>query len=795
MLVGREDGEYHDKIGSIESMWKWKQEPDRKKLILSVMSVQVVLLVIYSMIVIAGYSSYQPLVFSENDMQLYTTGGDVETGNYTDTSFEEVKAVVTPAISLKKGVYYMQASLRGQGPIKGGLLYDQPRNGKELFNNNEFRVRPEKGQISFRVRIDEDSPVRLKIRLTGDAVPGDYIQLLDVHVTPSKVTWLYRIFCLAAFLLTLDLLVWGYHRFYKKWSKKQQAIGIVLIVTALFTSLPFFQQGLVPAVDLMFHLQRIEGISQGLLSGQFPVRIHPGWLDGHGYASSIFYGEILMYPSAILRMVGFTVEEAYKFYMFFINGMTVAIAFYAFHKITRNELAAMAGSILYAGNLYRLECLPQATVGRCGAMMFYPLVLAGFYLLFTEDVDSKEYKKIWGYLTLGFTGILMTHMLSGLMVAVYAAVACLLMLKKVFRRNTLLELLKAAGAFILINLWFLVPFLGYMFSEKLLINSKMEDAIQEGADYYALLEDFAQEGKNLYHLVMDRESIGYALLLLLILYVVTIPLQNKADPLTRRSRWLFGGTLFTIWVCMESFPVVGLAKISNVIYKYFTMTQYQIRFMSVAIVFAACMGAVFFAMRLFPEKELWILAGILLCVTVWQDDIYFQSSVVEDYFLDTVDLNFYQGFGPTYSVGNAEYLPMQTDRQQLAEEIVPQEGLTVSAVEREYLTYRITVSNPTEKEQEIKLPVLYYTGYRAQDMDSHMALTTYMGENGCVTVRVPGGYHGRFEMKFYVAWYWRAAEIISLLTLVIGIWYKKWYQNRKGVRGNGDQKSDRPVIS
>ena len=105
MLVGREDGEYHDKIGSIESMWKWKQEPDRKKLILSVMSVQVVLLVIYSMIVIAGYSSYQPLVFSENDMQLYTTGGDVETGNYTDTSFEEVKAVVTPAISLKKGVY------------------------------------------------------------------------------------------------------------------------------------------------------------------------------------------------------------------------------------------------------------------------------------------------------------------------------------------------------------------------------------------------------------------------------------------------------------------------------------------------------------------------------------------------------------------------------------------------------------------------------------------------------------------------------------------------------------------
>ena len=50
-------------------------------------------------------------------------------------------------------------------------------------------------------------------------------------------------------------------------------------------------------------------------------------------------------------------------------------------------------------------------------------------VLFTEDVDSKEYKKIWGYLTIGFTGLLMTHMLSGLMVAVYAVAACLVMLK------------------------------------------------------------------------------------------------------------------------------------------------------------------------------------------------------------------------------------------------------------------------------------------------------------------------------------------------------------------------------
>ncbi len=33
-----------------------------------------------------------------------------------------------------------------------------------------------------------------------------------------------------------------------------------------------------PAIDLVFHLQRLEGVYQGILSGEFPVRIDPGWL-------------------------------------------------------------------------------------------------------------------------------------------------------------------------------------------------------------------------------------------------------------------------------------------------------------------------------------------------------------------------------------------------------------------------------------------------------------------------------------------------------------------------------------
>ena len=32
--------------------------------------------------------------------------------------------------------------------------------------------------------------------------------------------------------------------------------------------------------DIVFHMMRIEGVKDGLVSGQFPVRIPPEWLFG-----------------------------------------------------------------------------------------------------------------------------------------------------------------------------------------------------------------------------------------------------------------------------------------------------------------------------------------------------------------------------------------------------------------------------------------------------------------------------------------------------------------------------------
>lgn len=46
--------------------------------------------------------------------------------------------------------------------------------------------------------------VEFKIRLTGDAVDGDYVQLLDVRVVSSPLTCVNSLFCLFALFILTD---------------------------------------------------------------------------------------------------------------------------------------------------------------------------------------------------------------------------------------------------------------------------------------------------------------------------------------------------------------------------------------------------------------------------------------------------------------------------------------------------------------------------------------------------------------------------------------------------------------
>ena len=212
--------------------------------------------------------------------------------------------------------------------------------------------------------------------------------------------------------------------------------ALLLFLLVLVCSAPYLVNGLLEGGDLTFTLSRIEGIADGLRTGQFPVKLHPYSVHGYGYAAPVFYPELFLYPFALLRLLSFPITTVYKLFMIFINALTVCIAYYAYARMFRSKWLGYAGSFAYAFGSFRLiDMFSRAAAGQELAIAFLPLVLYGFFLIMTADLSSPKGKIAFLPLALGMTGILGSHLLSGEIAVVFLVLACILCWKRTFVRG------------------------------------------------------------------------------------------------------------------------------------------------------------------------------------------------------------------------------------------------------------------------------------------------------------------------------------------------------------------------
>ncbi len=530
-------------------------------------------------------------------------------------------------------------------------------------------------------------------------------------------------------------------------------------------------------VDLAFHLQRIEGVYKGLLSGQFPVRIQPQWIDDHGYAVSVFYGDILFYFPALLRMIGFTLQDAFKIYMLVILTGTTFISFISFKKIFNDETAALAGTVLYVCSNEHIYSRYYSWVGSFSAMMFYPIILAGLYILFERDIRDKHYKRTWLYLLIGFSGILQTHMISCLLVSLFTAILCIICIKKFFRKETLIEIGKAVGAWVLLNLWFLVPFLQYMTGDYGITATLATD--EQIIDRYALLANFTDAGKTWRDIFSNNSGIGYAMILVLLCYVLSIPfIKRSKNKIGKESLICFGLVVMGIYFCTDYFPVIAVARF-DIVQKFCKAIQYQSRIMGIVVILLACLGG-FLITELKENRKAVLYLTIAFCICAfYQDILYFQSLQLEETYLEQLDLISWPADDPySYAIGNGEYLPVNVNLSDLSREVTyDSEMLQVDNIRRDYLYYELQINNLSNTEQQMIFPLLFYDGYQCKNVKTGEQLQICAGENGMVSVIIPANYDGLLKLDFVGFWYWRLAEIISLLVMMFIIWIIYHYRN------------------
>jgi len=533
----------------------------------------------------------------------------------------------------------------------------------------------------------------------------------------------------------------------------ESVILCLLTAAAVYATLPVLREFFTAGLDLRFHLLRIESIKDGLLSGQFPVRIAPVFDGGIGYASSTLYPELLLYIPAVLRLCGVSLPASYQCLVFLMNLATLLVTYYAMKKLTGKAVFALIVSLVYGLGVYRITGLyNRVFLGETLAMIFLPCVMLGM-------VETLRQNKLSAWLITGMTGLIQTHVVSLELALLFCALytAAVILLRKTTLR-AILKLCAAAGITVLLNLWFLVPFLRFTqesFNMFTYLKKTMLHAVYPQQLFASFLQPFGISlplGQT-----ADEMPLSVGLLPGLGMLCYLLAARGKKDdplrPLGNASLLLglaalaSASTLFP-WTYVLKIPVLG---------EWLNAIQFPSRFLSLgslflSVVFAA--AACMLAGERHPRALIAVCVVLTLFTVAPVIDQFIQSDQQTVVMAGKTDLAFTE-IDPLrdYYSSDSDFAALAAQPMQ----ITAPESMRISEFQKS--GSNVSFRYASDAEQTVTLPLYNYPGYEAALNGEALAIAD--GENHLLALTLPAG-GGAVSVHYEGFWYYTAANLVSL---------------------------------
>lgn len=726
--------------------------------------------------------------FDVHEFQISEEAQALETVYIDDTAGGAGVLLSVPGLSLDRGIYHIQIDYRANSAGNTVSALAGPGGAMEDLFTMELSPASNSAVMPVEVtRAGEDAVIQVSFSGKG------YLDIIQIGI--YETSGLYKKRIVYALLLCL-LLELGY--FFRQADVGRRKVMLALAGIFVAACYPLYMNYMVVGHDLPFHLLRIDAISQGLASGVFPVKIHPFWARGQGYAAGIFYGDTFLYFPALLRLAGFSVQSAYKIFVAAVNMGTVLCSYYAFRKMFSGEKTGLLGCAVYTLAPYRLmDVYTRASVGEYTAMMTMPLILCGFYLLL-KNREPKGWFRYSALTAVGLWGVIQSHVLSSLMTAFVIVLFCILLIRQIFRKYVFRGLVCAAGLTVIFNLNFIVPFLDF-YREDVMINSpdwtgSTVGSFQAGGLFpIQLFTLFQRSNGGAWAAsagIYNEPSLGIGIMLTagmgLFIYLLCICRQEcKKDVFRYRAAvlcMLVGCVLLYMCTCYFPWNAIAAAgpQAKDIVYSL----EFPWRLLAPATVLLTFVLCYSFerAGRVMTEHFPMVLTGCLILFAVncgWYFyDYAFTGQPYRVY--ASHELN-------TMQMYSCDYLPAGTDPEAIAENAVRAEGAELDEYQKQGTNISCRVWADPEGGY-VEFPLLYYKYYRCMDADTSQVLPVSAGTNNVIRVDLPEGYAGSISLGFREPWFWRLAEWISVLALggtAVFIWGEGRKKDRRSRRTAG----------
>ena len=715
------------------------------------------------------------LDFKSEDFVIDAVDGK-DRGNELDVDNTEMSAsLTTEEIYLKRGIYDISIFYDADGTGNINVVGNEIGPGSlwmdyiSLSNSDTCK--------KFQIWVNDPNE---KVYFQVNANVGS-LRVNEIWVKTAEQSRIYNAVCLFLIFFVANSLFAIYY--YRKKLRKYSVEIVGIAGITLLASAGVLTRYMLPGHDLLFHLLRIEGLKDGLMSGAFPVRIQPNWCNGWGYAVSVMYGDATLFLPALMRMIGFTVQTSYKTFIIAMNLATAFTAWYCFYKIGKNRYGALLGSFLYVMAPYRLCCIYiRGAFGEYAAMIFLPLTVLWLWYVFHEDTEKKDYGRRLTVPIIGFSGLLQTHILTCQMVGIFIVLLCLLIIGKMAAKGMASiyrvgkYVIKTAILTVCVNLWFLIPFLSY-FKEDLICTEFREMALDYQMLGVSVAELLAQETSGYYgYSWSELTSLGNKF---------SIPLSNGLllcagfallllwkDKIKEKSAaaivLLLGG--FSVWMATNLFPYRKIGIYMPKLAAFLAKPGLPYRYLSISCVLLSTLAVIVYGSIKKEERKIAAaMFTVVVLVAADQGVGFIYQTLYNGYY----ELHYDGGTFDTTNLMGSEYLYQGSEV-----------GLT--GMEQKAIGYNTDVSKEQKNynymeidcccgdgEAYLEVPLFYYPGYTAYDKDNKKNIfEVTRGSNNCVRVSLPAGYEGTVSVKFKEPAEWRVAEILSLITIVCFIFLR-----------------------
>ena len=715
--------------------------------------------------------------YEEETLDQILIGGEEAERNeqrYQDAMAKEQQAAQarTEAGLWGTGTYDVEPFLPAQGEDGGLNLpwgdydvtveYDSPADmelravsaGRQTFiQNGAWRLAAGEEKAVCRFTLTDSTSGLL---IAGDPAEGAEIRSITVHKVGAGIfsADLAAYAALLGAVLTV-LLVLSWDTSARGRMRRRDAL--MVLGAAAFSCMPLLWGGVFDGHDMLFHLNRIEGIASGLRCGQFPVRIHASTLLGYGYAASEFYPELFLYIPAILRNMGMSLCASVRVFEAGINLLAALSCYVSAKAIFDSCRTAVGASVLYTLCVYRLVNLyTRATLGESLAMIFFPLIIWSLYEVLRRD-DGK-----WPLLALGMTGVCMSHLLSTLFSVLFCAIAAAFSLPKLMREKCrFLSILKAAAITVLCCVWFYVPMMQYSgdgVSTSVVLDAQ-ENVLQPGGFFVAFAGDMNADIPEDFAYTIGVVP-GLALLVGCALLLVRRYAQGKAAMEGKDRVALALGALGAVALigATDAFPWELVCSLRRPFSTFFKQIQFPWRLVGVAVPMMSMAAAWGY---LTDDRHAFAGAALIVALCAACSGYTMQCMVQRTPVLDK------ETFTDT-RISQFEYTYVGTEKTALKPGDICVGGAegAYSVLEMTKRGTNLTAVIEMDGGAYIEFPLLYYPGYQATV--NGIPCKVARGTNNMLRVYgTASGQTATVDISFKPPMAWVAAQGVSLLGLAL----------------------------